>query len=127
MAGLVGQMLDRYRLVEQIGQGGMATVYRVVDTQNMQEFAIKVLSPTIGGDRRFVLRFRREAGLVKRRLKHPNIVPVVDYGEADGYVYLVMPFLKGETLHDYLVRGRLTQKQKARWIGQVTEALVSAH
>lgn len=127
MAGLVGQMLDRYRLVEQIGQGGMATVYRAVDTQSMQELAIKVLSPTIGGDRRFVLRFRREAGLVKRRLKHPNIVPVVDYGEVDGYVYLVMSFLKGETLHDYLVRGPLTQKQKVRWIGQVAEALAFAH
>jgi len=127
MAGLVGQMLDRYRLVEQIGQGGMATVYRALDTQSMQEFAIKVLSPTIGDDRRFVLRFRREAGLVKRCLKHPNIVPVVDYGEAGGYTYLVMPFLKGETLHDYLVRGPLTQKQKMRWIGQVTEALAFAH
>jgi len=127
MAGLVGKTLDRYRLVEQIGQGGMATVFRAVDTKNMNEYAIKVLSPTIAADRRFVLRFRREAGLVKRHLDHPYIVPVVDYGEAQGYIYLVMPFLKGETLHDRLIRGLLTQKEKARWVGQVSEALDFAH
>jgi serine/threonine protein kinase len=56
MAGMEGQMLDHYRLVEQKGQGGMATVYRAVDSQSLQEFAIKVLSPTIGGDKRFVKR-----------------------------------------------------------------------
>jgi serine/threonine-protein kinase len=127
MAGLVGKMLDRYRLVEQIGQGGMATVYRAVDTKSMNEYAIKVLSPTIAADRRFVLRFRREASLVKRHLDHPYIVPVVDYGEAEGYIYLVMPFLKGETLHDCLVRGSLTQNEKAQWVGQVSEALDFAH
>lgn len=127
MAGLVGKMLDRYRLVEQIGQGGMATVYRAVDTKSMNEYAIKVLSPTIAADRRFVLRFRREASLVKRRLDHPYIVPVVDYGEAEGYIYLVMPFLKGETLHDRMIRGLLSQKEKARWVGQVSEALDFAH
>ena len=127
MAGLVGKMLDRYRLVEQIGQGGMATVYRAVDTKSMNEFAIKVLSPTIAADRRFVLRFRREASLVKRHLDHPYIVPVVDYGEAEGYIYLVMPFLKGETLHDCLIRESLSQKEKARWVGQVSEALDFAH
>lgn len=127
MAGLVGKMLDRYRLVEQIGQGGMATVFRAVDTQNMNEYAIKVLSPTIAADRRFVLRFRREAGLVKQRLDHPNIVPVADYGQAEGYIYLVMPFLKGDTLHDRLVGGRITHKEKARWVGQVSDALNYAH
>jgi serine/threonine protein kinase len=127
MAGLLGKMLDRYRMVEQIGQGGMATVYRAVDTQSMKECAIKVLSPTIAADRRFVLRFRREASLVKRHLDHPNIVPVIDYGQAEGYIYLVMPFLKGETLHDRLVEGRITQKEKARWVSQVSEALDFAH
>lgn len=127
MAGLVGKMLDRYRLVEQIGQGGMATVFRAVDTKSMDEYAIKVLSPTIAADRRFVIRFRREAGLVRRLLDHPYIVPVVDYGEDQGYIYLVMPFLKGETLHDRLVRGSLSDREKARWVGQVSEALDFAH
>jgi serine/threonine protein kinase len=127
MAGMEGQMLDHYRLVEQKGQGGMATVYRAVDSQRSGEFAIKVLSPTIGGDKRFVKRFRREAELVKQRLNHPNIVPVVDYGECRGFIYLVMPFIKGETLQDKVARGLLTKDQKVRWIGQVAAALDFAH
>ena len=66
MPGLVGQMLDQYRLVEQVGQGGMATVFRALDTRTLREVALKVLSPTIVGDKRFVRRFRREATLVTR-------------------------------------------------------------
>jgi serine/threonine protein kinase len=127
MAGMVGQMLDRYRLDEQVGQGGMATVFRAVDTVHNQEFAIKVLSPTIVGDKRFVKRFRREAEFVKQRLNHPNIVPVVDYGESRGFIYLVMPFIKGETLDDKLAQGHLSKEQKARWIDQLSEALAYAH
>ncbi len=88
MAGLVGKKLDHYRLLDQIGVGGMATVYRAVDERQAQKVAIKVLSPTISSDRRFVRRFRREGGLVSR-LKHNSIVPVIDYGEFDGLVYLV--------------------------------------
>ena len=127
MAGMVGQMLDQYHLDEQIGQGGMATVYRAVDAVHSQEFAIKVLSPTIVGDKRFVKRFRREAELVKRRLNHPNIVPVVDYGESRGFIYLAMPYIKGETLDEKLTQGQVSKEQKARWIDQLSEALAYAH
>jgi Protein kinase domain len=126
MPGLVGEMLGPYRLVEQVGKGGMATVYRGLDTRDVNEVAIKVLSPTISADKRFVRRFRREAGLVSR-LKHPGIVPVTDYGEARGFVYLVMPYVQGDTLHDRMVKGRLNQDEVARWIGQVASALQFAH
>lgn len=126
MPGLVGEMLGPYRLIEQVGKGGMATVYRALDTRDLHEVAIKVLSPTIGADKRFVRRFRREAGLVSR-LKHPGIVPVTDYGEARGFVYLVMPYVQGDTLNDRMVRGRLTPEEVARWIGQVADALQFAH
>ncbi|MCJ7511944.1 MAG: serine/threonine protein kinase, partial [Anaerolineales bacterium] len=126
MAGLVGQMLDHYRLVEQIGQGGMATVYRAMDTRKLVEVAIKVLSPTLGGDKRFVRRFRREAQVVSR-LKHPNIVGVTDYGEQMGYAYLVMPFVVGDTLYDRMTRRGVTQAEAARWMGQTAEALQFAH
>ncbi len=126
MAGLVGQMLDHYKMVEQIGQGGMATVYRAMDTRKVIEVAIKVLSPTLGGDKRFVRRFRREAQLVSR-LKHPNIVSVTDYGERMGYAYLVMPFVVGDTLYDRMTRKGVTQAEAARWMGQVAEALQFAH
>ena len=127
MAGLVGQTLDQYRLVEQLGQGGMATVYRAQDTRRGVDVAIKVLSPTITGEKRFVRRFRREAEIVKQRLKHPNIVPVLAYGETSGYVYIVMPLILGETLSDRLVRRGLTEQEANLWIGQICDALEFAH
>jgi serine/threonine protein kinase len=127
MAGLVGQTLDHYRLDKQIGQGGMATVYKAHDTRSGEDVAIKVLSPTITGERRFVKRFRREAEIVKQRLKHPHIAPVIAYGETDGYVYIVMPFIKGETLSDRLVRKGLTEREANEYVGQICDALDFAH
>lgn len=126
MSSLIGSELDHYLLVEQIGQGGMATVYLANDTRNGDKVAIKVLSPTISGDKRFVRRFRREGGLVQQ-LRHPNIIPVSDYGEDDGMVYLTMPYIEGETLDDIYRRGGATQEQAARWISQVANALHFAH
>jgi Protein kinase domain len=126
MSALIGQMLDHYRLVEMIGQGGMATVYRALDTRRLQDVAAKVLSSTITGDRRFVRRFRREAGLVLR-LKHPSIVGVLDYGESHGVIYLIMPHIAGTTLFDRMSRFKVTEAEAARWIGQVSSALEFAH
>lgn len=126
MSALEGRKLDHYRLIKQIGQGGMATVYLAEDTRAKERVALKVLSPTISGDRRFVRRFRREGGLV-RQLKHPNIIPVTDYGEDQGLIYLAMPFINGETLHDIYVRGGATQEQAGRWLSQVAGALHFAH
>lgn len=127
MSGLVGSRLDHYRVINQIGQGGMATVYRAEDERHQQQVAIKVLSPTIVGDKRFVRRFRREAEFVKQRLKHPNIVPVIGYGEYGGFVYLAMPFIEGETLHDRLTDGKISKSENGRWVGQIAQALHFAH
>ena len=127
MSNLVGQMLGQYRLVEQIGQGGMATVYRALDTRSLQDVAVKILSSSAVGDRRYVRRFRREAGFVKNVLRHPNIVPVLDYNEVRGLVYLVMPFIPGETLHDRMTRRRVSDAEAARWIDQVAGAIDFAH
>jgi hypothetical protein len=127
MASLVGQTLDHYRLAEHVGTGGMATVYRAVDLRNMQEVAVKVLSPAIGTERSFVERFRREAQILHRRLKHPNIVPVLAYGEVRGLTYLAMPFVTGGTLHDRVARGQVTLQGSTRWITQIAAALDFAH
>jgi serine/threonine protein kinase len=127
MGNLVGQMLGQYRLVEQIGQGGMATVYRALDTRTLQDVAIKILSSAAVGDRRYIKRFRREAGLVKNVLRHPNVVAVLDYNEVHGLVYLVMPFIPGETLLDRMHRKRVSDAEAARWIDQVASALDFAH
>jgi serine/threonine-protein kinase len=126
MAGLQGKQLDHYLMIEQIGQGGMATVLRGEDTRNRDSVAVKVLSPTISGDRRFVRRFRREGGLVSR-MRHPNIIPVIDYGEDEGMIYLVMPFVSGETLYQRYRRGGLQLQQAAEWMSEVAEALHYAH
>ncbi len=105
----------------------MATVYRAEDTRGGDEVAIKVLSPTITGEKRFVRRFRREAEMVKQRLKHPNIVPVIAYGQTQSYVYIVMPMVRGETLSERLVRKGLTEREANLWIGQICDALQFAH
>jgi tRNA A-37 threonylcarbamoyl transferase component Bud32 len=126
MASLIGQQLDQFQIIEQIGQGGMAAVYRAMDTRRQKEVAIKVLAPTIGSDRRFIRRFRREAGLVVR-LKHPNIVPVLAYGQAAGVIYLAMPLISGETLYDRMVKRRLTDAEALRWMSEVGAALHFAH
>ena len=126
MPGLTGKTLDHYRLIEQIGQGGMATIYRAQDTQTLQDVAVKVLSPTISQDKRFVRRFRREAGLVVR-MKHPRIVPVLDYGEAEGMVYLVMPFIAGKNLNEHIRQHRLSTTNLLRWANDIAEALHYAH
>lgn len=125
-AGLSGESLGPYQLLEQVGAGGMATVYRAVDSRSGAERALKVLSSTIGDDEQFVRRFRREGKLLAR-LKHPHIIPVLDYGETGKTFYLVMPFIQGETLQRKLVHRRFSEAEIRRWIRQVAGALEFAH
>ena len=126
MSSLIGQILDHYRIIERIGQGGMATVYLAVDTSSQEEVALKILSPTMSSDRRFVKRFRREAQLVSQ-LIHPNIVPVLAYGQVKGVIYIVMPLIRGETMHQRIARGAISGEESTRWIGQLADALAFAH
>lgn len=126
MFSLVGRQLDHYVIQAMVGRGGMATVYQAVDVRSGEEVALKVLAPGMGSDRRFVRRFRREASLVSK-LRHPNIVPVLAYGESDGHIFTVMPYVAGETLYAHMKRGPLTREECARWIGQICEALTYAH
>jgi len=126
MRGLVGNNLDHYQILAEVGQGGMATVYRAQNQQTGEEVALKVLSPTIAGDKRFIRRFRREGGLLAR-MSHPNIVPVFDYGESHGFVYLAMPFVHGQTLTQHLKNEKLQLADIIGWIQQVADALAYAH
>jgi serine/threonine protein kinase len=126
MPGLIGHSLGHYRLVEEVGRGGMATVCRAIDTRDNSEVAIKVLSPTISGDNRFVRRFKREGSLLAD-LKHPYIVPILGYGDSKGMAYMVMPFIRGDSLQDRLEQGKINKKERERWIQQIAEALMFAH
>jgi serine/threonine-protein kinase len=104
----------------------MASVYKAYDPEADRLVALKVLSSDLAGDPRFSRRFRREAELVSQ-LSHPNIVPVWDYGEAEGHAYLVMPFIKVGNLADHLRRGRLSLEECTRLFDQVSSALDFAH
>lgn len=100
----VGQFIGKYRIVEPLGQGGIATVYKGFDTQLERDVAIKLIrleqfGPAIVDKMR--LRFEREAKTLAK-LTHPNIVNIIDYGEFEGIPYLVMPYLQGGTLKQVL-------------------------
>jgi serine/threonine protein kinase len=122
---LVGQTLGAYRLVERLGQGGMATVYKAYEPALNRYVAIKVLPQFFANDPSFAVRFRREAKAVAR-LSHPNIVPIYSYGESGGVTYIAMQFVEGGTLkHE---RGEKMDCATAlRLLLPITRALDYAH
>ena len=92
-----GENVGAYRIIEQLGQGGMATVFKAYHAALDRFVAIKVLHPAFKQDPSFLARFTREARIVAR-LIHPNIVPVYDFNEHEGMPYLVMRYIEGQTL-----------------------------
>jgi eukaryotic-like serine/threonine-protein kinase len=127
VAALGDVLGGRYRLVELLGQGGMATIFRATDAQLGREVAVKVLHPQYGRDPDFVARFRQEAHAAAS-LSHPNIVAVYDFGtDADG-PYIVMELVDGEDVATLLARnGPLPPRQAARLAAEVAHALAAAH
>ncbi|MEU9703291.1 Stk1 family PASTA domain-containing Ser/Thr kinase [Streptomyces sp. NPDC047981] len=125
---LVGQLLDgRYRVDARIAVGGMATVYRAVDTRLDRVLALKVMHPALATDAAFVERFIREAKSVAR-LAHPNVVGVFDQGADGAYVYLAMEYVAGCTLRDVLrERGALQPRAALDILEPVLAALGAAH
>ncbi|MFF5443593.1 Stk1 family PASTA domain-containing Ser/Thr kinase [Streptomyces sp. NPDC012888] len=125
---LVGRVLDgRYRVDARIAVGGMATVYRAVDTRLDRILALKVMHPALAADAGFVDRFIREAKSVAR-LAHPNVVAVFDQGTDGGYVYLAMEYVSGCTLRDVLrERGALQPRAALDILEPVLAALGAAH
>ncbi|MGW4852622.1 Stk1 family PASTA domain-containing Ser/Thr kinase [Streptomyces sp. NPDC004288] len=125
---LVGRLLDgRYRVDARIAVGGMATVYRAVDTRLDRILALKVMHPALATDAAFVERFIREAKSVAR-LAHPNVVGVFDQGAEGAYVYLAMEYVPGCTLRDVLrERGALSPRAALDILEPVLAALGAAH
>ncbi|WP_329036551.1 Stk1 family PASTA domain-containing Ser/Thr kinase [Streptomyces sp. NBC_00178] len=125
---LVGQLLDgRYRIDARIAVGGMATVYRAVDTRLDRVLALKVMHPALATDVAFVERFIREAKSVAL-LAHPNVVAVFDQGAQGAYVYLAMEYVAGCTLRDVLrERGALQPRAALDILEPVLAALGAAH
>ncbi|MBI0294273.1 Stk1 family PASTA domain-containing Ser/Thr kinase [Streptomyces sp. PRKS01-29] len=125
---LVGQELDgRYRIEARIAVGGMATVYRAVDTRLDRVLALKVMHQSLASDAAFVERFIREAKSVAR-LAHANVVAVYDQGTDGGHVYLAMEYVSGCTLRDVLRgRGALRPRAALDILEPVLAALGAAH
>jgi serine/threonine protein kinase len=124
MKGIEGFILGRYELRRRIAQGGMAEVYLAFDKRVRRQVAIKVL---YGRDESFIRRFEREA-LAVGALSHDHILPLYDYGEQRPWYYLVMPYVEGGTLRDYLLkRQQLKLEETASFIDQIASALQYAH
>ncbi len=126
MSSLAGKILSHYYLLEQIGLGGMASVFIALDLERDQKVAVKVLSPHLAQTPQFRIRFRREIELL-RTLQHPHIVPILDFGEEEGYAYIVMPYYAHGTLADRMKKGPLTPREGARVMDQLASALQFAH
>ena len=124
----IGTILGgRYRLVELLGQGGMATIFRAMDTQLGREVAVKLLRPEYLRDPDFSSRFRQEAQNAAS-LSHPNVVTVYDYGEDPSGPYIVMEHVDGEDLATILRRnGALPPTQASRIAAAVARALAASH
>ena len=126
---LVGQTLDdKYRLEERLGVGGMGTVYRARHLLIDRPVAVKVLNPRFVEDEAAQTRFRREAKAAGR-LQHPNAVTVTDFGQtSDGYVYIVMELLEGQTLRDVLAKEAPLETARAvSLMLQAAAAVAAAH
>ncbi|MFL5494381.1 MAG: protein kinase domain-containing protein [Gemmatimonadales bacterium] len=123
---LQSALADRYRLDREIGAGGMATVYLAEDIRHDRKVALKVLRPELAaviGAERFLAEIKLTANL-----QHPHILPLFDSGEADSYLFYVMPFVQGETLRDRLTREKqLPVADAIRIAGEVASALDYAH
>jgi len=126
MSFTVGENIGPYRIVEQLGQGGMATVYKAYHASLDRYVALKALHPAFNEDKSFASRFQREARVVAK-LEHPNIVPVYDYAEHENRPYLVMKYIEGDTLKARLNQGPLSSEEINQIVDSVGSALAYAH
>lgn len=126
-AFLTTGVFGRYQIVQEVGRGGMGTVYLARDTKLDRRVALKVLHFGDDSGGRLARRFLREAKIAAT-LSHPNLCPVYDAGEQDGLLFLTMPFLEGETLAAKLKReGSLTEADAARIAARIARALGVVH
>ena len=125
-ARLKTALADRYKIERELGAGGMATVYLAEDLKHHRKVAVKVLRPELAavlGAERFLQEITTTANL-----QHPHILPLFDSGEADSFLFYVMPYVEGETLRGRLDREKqLPVDEAVRIATDVAEALHAAH
>jgi serine/threonine-protein kinase len=125
---MIGKRISgRYKLLEVIGDGGMAIVYRAVDLILDRDVAVKILRTEFSDDEEFIRRFRREAEAATS-LDHPNIVSIFDVGEEDNIYFIVMEYVQGKTLKQYIKEhDRLSVEQSIDIIRQIASGMAVAH
>ncbi len=126
VSSVEGTPFGRYRLIELLGRGGMGEVWRAYDTETKRIVAIKVLPAHLADDDEFVRRFRREAEAAAQ-LNSPHVVPIHNYGEIDGRLYVDMRLIEGSDLETVLADGPLEPARAVRIIEGVAQALHAAH
>ena len=116
-----------FHIEDELGRGGMALVYKAIDTRTEETVALKILYPHLMSDESTIRRFQREAE-VASRLKHDYIVPVIDYGEHDDQIFIAMRYMSGNTLSDLFVEPRaISMSRLIRMMAQIASALDYAH
>ena len=123
---LIGKTLGQYTILEEAGRGGMATVYLSKQTSMNRNVAVKVLPQHFLHDPNFLERFQREVEVISQ-LEHPHILPIYDYGEAEGTPYIAMRFLGGGSMAQMIRRGVPDLEQLIRPMRQISQALDYAH
>lgn len=124
MQDLIGRNIGPYQILERLGRGGMASVYKAVQASLNRNVALKVLPPSLAMDPTFVERFRREA-TAAASLQHPNILPIYDFGQDGDTFYIAMMLVLGGTLRERI--GRLPLPLACRIASQIADALDYAH
>ena len=122
----IGTPFGRYQLIELLGRGGMGEVWRAFDTATQRVVAVKVLPAQLAADPTFEQRFRREA-FTAAGLNNPHIVPIHNFGEIDGKLYVDMRLIEGEDLERTLARGPLEPERAVTIVEQISSALNAAH
>lgn len=121
-----GESVGPYRVIAQLGQGGMASVFKAYHAALDRFVALKVLHPAFLEDPNFLARFQREARVVAK-LEHPNIVPIYDFSEHEGQPFLVMKYIEGRTLKTEMAQGPLTPARGLTVLRAVGSGLSYAH
>ena len=120
------EKIGRYIIIEELGRGGMATVYHAKDPNFDRDVAVKILPRTFLHDPQFRVRFEREAKTIAA-LEHAAIVPVYDFGEDDGLPFIVMRLMSGGSLAEKIAKGKLSLEEAVKIIIQLSPGLTAAH
>jgi serine/threonine protein kinase len=122
----VGSTFGKYTLNRLLGKGGMGEVYEAYDSEKRRSVALKILAEQYSQDEQFRTRFQRES-FAAAALQEPHVIPIHDWGEIDGNLYIDMRLVKGQTLHDAIAQGPIEPQRAVAIITQIAEALDAAH